>query len=271
MTALAFAALSLLAAAPAADPHAGETACERCHSSEGWREVSFVHDRTGFPLRGRHRSADCRGCHASGFDRPLSHDCAACHRDPHRGTLGARCAGCHDEEGWTSRYDADAHRRSGFPLSGRHAFLPCEECHGDRAGRGFARSTRECYDCHAADYLRTATGAIDHAAAGFPTTCAECHQPWRWQGARVAAHERCFEIAAGPHAGVRCLDCHTSLRNVQFTGACHTGTADCARCHGAGGAGLHADVPGFRPSSRGCYDCHSGGMSSGLSRRKRRR
>src|SRR5512144_1406317 len=130
--ALAFLA-ALAAAAPAAEPdlsptppslHAGADArCERCHSTESWQDVAFAHERTGFPLKGQHRRVGCQACHGTDTSRSLGRECGACHRDPHRGTLGTRCATCHVEESWRSRFDADAHRRTGFPLTGRHAFI----------------------------------------------------------------------------------------------------------------------------------------------------
>ena len=45
-----------------------------------------------------------------------------------------------------------------LPLTGRHAFIPCQECHGDRRDRGFARTTPECLACHQQDYDRTSHG-----------------------------------------------------------------------------------------------------------------
>jgi hypothetical protein len=155
------------------------------------------------------------------------------------------------------------HRRSSFPLTGRHAFIPCEECHGDRRDRGFARATKACFDCHQADYLRTRTSALDHVAAGFPTTCQDCHQAWRWAGAFFAAHEVCFPISSGPHH-VSCLQCHTSLAGFAVTGQCATFTAACTRCHtDSATSPRHSNVPGYQFKDRKCYECHSTGKAGG--------
>jgi len=244
--------------------HAGETRCEKCHTTEAWDDVSFAHERTGFPLRGRHARAGCKGCHPASFQAPVPRSCEACHRDVHAGQLGARCQGCHEETSWRSRFDADAHRRSNFPLTGRHAFLPCEECHGDRRDRGFARATKTCLDCHDADYQRTRGSALDHVAAGFPADCRNCHRPWRWSGAFFATHERCFPIASGAHAGIRCLNCHTSLQGIASPGTCSTLTAACTRCHtSASTTPRHGGVPGYQWTDRKCYECHAFGRATG--------
>jgi hypothetical protein len=203
------------------------------------------------------------------FTQALGQTCLSCHRDVHQGRLSARCQSCHDEESWKTRFDADAHRRGNFPLTGRHAFLPCEECHGDRRDRGFVRQTPQCLDCHRGDLARTAGSAVDHGAPGFSTRCQDCHTPWRFQGASFAAHEACFQLSGGPHAGIRCLSCHTALTGFATTGACNTATAACTRCHACND---HPNEPGFACAERKCYECHrfiAGGL--GLSRGQLRR
>jgi hypothetical protein len=82
------------------EPHLGQfaradgvTACAECHSSEHWKPASFNHDRTSFPLPGRHRTAPCAGCHklTEIIDgkpvikfKPTPQDCnsAGCHKHP---------------------------------------------------------------------------------------------------------------------------------------------------------------------------------------------
>ena len=241
------------------DPvHDGETRCVLCHTPEGWEKVTFSHDGTGFPLEGRHREATCRGCHPdTTFATAVPRACAACHPDVHQGRLGRRCEKCHDATGWkATTFDADAHRRSAFPLTGRHAFTPCESCHGDRRDRGFTRPTRECVACHEADLLRAGAGAsVDHDLAGFPRDCRVCHGTWRFVPAGLPAHEECFSITGGHHAGIRCADCHTSFPPVDYQQpfTCQTDTAACVRCHSCA---EHEPVGGFACANRRCYECH---------------
>ncbi len=256
--------LVLAAAAPAPSPrsaaaHAsGETRCDACHSASGWKPVTFDHSKTGFPLDGRHRDASCRACHRSpDFREALPMSCAACHRDVHTGEFGNRCASCHDAASWKTAFGPDAHNRTNFPLTGRHAAIPCEECHLDRRDRTFTRATRDCFTCHQADYARTAGTSLDHMKAGFSTDCKSCHFPTRFKGARFAAHDVCFQISAGPHAGIGCLDCHTSLTSTVATGTCSTGTADCMRCHTCSKVTpQHSSVSGVQCKDLKCYECH---------------
>lgn len=258
------AVLALLAAAQAsprsAAAHAiGDTRCSACHTSAGWRPVTFDHSHTGFPLEGRHLAASCRSCHRSGdFTAPVATSCAACHQDVHTGEFGTRCASCHDAKDWSSRFDASAHQRTNFPLTGRHAAIACEECHLEKRDRSFTRATVDCFACHQADYARTAGTSLDHARAGFGTDCKSCHFPSRFQGALFPAHKACFEIDAGPHAGIACLRCHTSLSGTAVTGACSGDNFSCTRCHACSKMqGEHAGVDGFQCKERKCYECHS--------------
>jgi hypothetical protein len=236
----------------------GDTRCSFCHSTESWTKVTFDHEATGFPLRGRHAGTLCSSCHPSAdFQAAVPQTCAACHRDVHAGEFGTRCASCHDEESWRSRFNADAHRRTNFPLTGRHASIPCESCHLDQRDRGFTRAAVDCFACHQADYARAGVTSIDHAAAGFSTSCRECHNPWSFRAGRFAAHTACFQLAPGPHAGIGCRDCHTALRSVVATGTCATNNASCTRCHSCPTAQQqHRQVAGFQCKDRKCYECH---------------
>jgi hypothetical protein len=244
---------------PAKSTAAHGTKCELCHKPTGWQEASFPHDRTGFPLKGAHAKTECKACHTQDFNQPLGRACASCHRDAHAGEFGQRCEGCHDSSSWTALFTADAHRRTNFPLSGRHAILPCQECHGDMRGPQLGRRTVECIACHQRDYDRTAMGSLDHAALGLPTDCRQCHDPWSFRPARLAGHERCFEIRGGEHATIGCLRCHSSLANVTFSGACNTQTAACTGCHEHSCSRTdreHQEVPGYQCKDRKCYECH---------------
>jgi len=238
----------------------GDTRCGVCHSTESWTKVTFDHDRTGFPLRGRHAVTLCSSCHASSdFRAALPTNCAACHTDVHAGEFGMRCASCHDAESWRSRFNADAHRFTNFPLTGRHGSIPCEECHLDQRDRGFTRATVRCLTCHQADYLRAGTISVDHVAAGFGPNCRDCHNAWRFSPARFDAHNACFQLTAGPHTAFGCLDCHTTLNGAVVTGACATNTAACTNCHTHAcitAQKQHQQVTGFQCKDRKCYECH---------------
>jgi hypothetical protein len=255
---------------------AAATRCAACHEADGWSKVVFDHlKRTGFALEGRHAETTCASCHAGlDFKAKLSTRCSACHEDVHLAEFGVRCEGCHDPRSWQSRFDADAHRNTSFPLLGRHAFIPCEECHLDMRDRSFIRATVQCTTCHTADFQRTASTGIDHVANNFSKTCTDCHGAYAFSPAHFPAHDTCFELSGGPHAGIRCLDCHTTLRSTAATGTCNTNTAVCTNCHTHSQPRTdpeHTGVPGYQYQYRKCYECHMFTRASSLAPRRIRR
>ena len=59
------------------------TECSSCHSERGWREVRrFDHDRTAFPLLGRHIRTDCKSCHQSLVYREAPSTCIGSPNEP---------------------------------------------------------------------------------------------------------------------------------------------------------------------------------------------
>jgi hypothetical protein len=275
---LLLAASASLAQAPAAPADvsvktpashaAGDTKCSACHTPEGWGDVKFIHERTGFPLTGKHTQVACKKCHVVDFKEPLGRSCATCHRDVHAGYSGVQCASCHDTESWKSRFDADAHRRTNFPLQGRHALLPCEQCHGDRRDRAFARPTVACWECHQNDLQMATARGTDHTAfPGYPQlACLGCHGFWRWSPATFSGHGACFPIDSGNHAGIACLRCHVTLPQPLQIGSCSSVPyPSCTRCHSCSSVQpKHTGVPGFSCVNldQRCYECHPRGTVS---------
>jgi len=246
--------------APALRSDDQATRCAACHVVGGWEKVRFNHDPTGFPLRGGHEAVACAACHASGFDVPVPDTCGGCHRDRHAGEFGVTCEGCHDDRSWRPLFDADAHRRTNFPLTGKHGLIPCQQCHGDLRDRSFGRAAVTCVACHRSDFDATRVSSIDHASAGFSLECQTCHNTQRFWPARLPQHGACFRIASGSHHGIRCLGCHTSLgAGATFSGACATGTFTCSACHAHAcpkSDAQHKDVMGYQCSDPKCYECH---------------
>lgn len=252
--------LGLLTPAPKKKGHAPQTtACAACHSTSSWSETRFNHEKTGFPLVGKHASTGCKACHPVDFQRSVPASCSGCHLDVHGGELGGRCEGCHDPQGWKSRFPADAHRFTGFPLVGRHAALPCGECHFTEAAGRYARAVSPCVACHQQDYDSTAGTSLDHAQSGFSTLCQQCHQAWTFRGARFPGHDACFVISSGDHAGLSCAQCHSGFPPGLTPGTCSTRTAICTSCHEhecARSDPQHQGVLGYRCQDQRCAECH---------------
>jgi len=246
---------------PVSHPTSDTTPCGSCHSTEGWTVVKFDHDKTGFPLKGQHARTSCKQCHPVDFDAAVPASCRSRHRDAHGGELGARCEGCHDENGWASRFNADSHRRTAFPLVGAHAALPCEQCHYAAADRRFSRNVVECVACHQREYDSTRVLSLDHARLGFSTDCRGCHLAWRFRPARFPGHDVCYLLSSGPHAGLGCRSCHTNgVPMVATFGACNSGSAVCTTCHVCPDMDrIHAAkaVAGYVCGKESkCYECH---------------
>ena len=234
--------------------------CSLCHTEDIWVESQYTaHDATALPLRGKHRETPCIGCHVTSFTDPMPSTCNACHHDAHAGEFGIYCASCHNEESWRTQFNADAHRRTGFPLVGRHAVIPCEECHSGARSRNFRGTTLECVDCHRRDYDNAGLKSVNHVASGLPTDCKTCHDAWRFSPGRFVGHDDCFQLSKGPHAILRCNECHKTLQGATISGACSTFTAACSACHTHAcniTDGLHQAVPGYQCQDRKCYECH---------------
>lgn len=251
---------------PARASHASGTACAACHATSSWSAVRFDHRRTGFELVGRHAAASCKACHVTNFEVPVPRACVGCHRDVHGGELGARCEGCHESTDWRTRFDVEMHRRTNFPLMGAHAAIPCVECHAEARERRFSRAVVDCQGCHAVDAQRTQVlgKPVNHVALGLDQqNCRTCHGALSFTPARFPTHDICFPISSGPHAGVPCLQCHSTLQGAGMTAGCQTGTAQCTQCHTNDGAPRvgqtdvqHAAVGGYQWRDRRCVECH---------------
>ncbi len=64
------------------DPHRGraQAECDDCHRGDRWTLIRFDHDRSLFPLRGRHFATPCRDCHTNDEFTGVALDCIGCHR-----------------------------------------------------------------------------------------------------------------------------------------------------------------------------------------------
>ncbi len=128
------------------DPHAGALGprCTECHTTAGWKQVlgkGFDHDRTRYPLRGRHATVGCAKCHQEKGPKPAFARCTDCHRDEHGGKARRRpgwlaCERCHTVDGFRpSRFALADHDTTAYPLQGAHRAVPCGLCHAAAAAK----------------------------------------------------------------------------------------------------------------------------------------
>lgn len=251
-----------------ATPHRDsfENDCRSCHRNTSFRDATFDHSRTTFPLTARHAELTCRECHTSlsAADVPLARKvldftglsvaCETCHRDPHRGEFGRRCDTCHRPT-MTFKVSGFVHPRFPEFFAGNHAGVACERCHvrttdappgSATAPQGSVRArppSTTCSTCHADVHL----GQVG-------TACERCHSV---DAARFAPSRFSHETAAFPltgrHHTVECAKCHRSETAVFPAGA---GTArrltplphDCRSCH---------QDPHLGQVDARCATCHS--------------
>lgn len=270
------------------DVHAGRLGpnCAGCHSTRGFREIdrdNFDHDRTKYPLDGRHAAVRCAGCHgrfATAAEKtPAFRRCTDCHADQHGGvaTLAGRpadCAACHGLAGFTpATFAPKDHQATRYPLEGKHTRASCASCHRKDTSAGAAArlgpsrvimrpAFAACRDCHADDHGGQLAGAASRGA------CAECHTVAGWtpSSVSVADHATLGLALEGRHAEMPCRGCHGAERKglAAFPAAPALGKArfrfalmekDCAACHVDPHAGRFARG-GARPKASGCAACH---------------
>lgn len=269
------------------DPHRGDLGakCASCHSTMSFRSVSrsaFDHDRTRYPLRGRHATVACAKCHDAGSPkgkRPPFATCATCHADPHAGTATlagrpADCASCHDVGGFTpATFTVAQHRQSRYPLEGKHLQVACAACHVKNpprvprakvgpAGTLMRPSFARCLDCHGDDHGNQLAGRRS------ADDCTACHVVAGWTPSTfgVAAHAPLRLPLEGRHREIACSACHGPNRKglpplppASALGragvALRLGEIECAACHQDRHEGRFA-AKGPRPKPGGCVACH---------------
>ena len=221
------------------DEHRGQEkeACTTCHDLKGWKPAAgFHHEKTGFPLKGKHAQVKCSDCHAAekdgaphGFPAPVSEtfmrfaprehgSCTDCHKDPHEGRLGPKCQSCHDEEDWhrirNGAEDRAFHQKTAFPLQGAHVDVTCVACHGPFPGekarfKGVPHDT--CARCHADAHVgQLGTGPN-------PPGCDSCHTVQGFTPPRfgMEEHARTRYPLEGSHQAVGCSSCHAASPAVK--------------------------------------------------------
>jgi hypothetical protein len=229
------------------DVHKGSLGrnCTSCHSTQvAFKSLGgqFDHSKAAFPLTGAHRTAACTACHVNGQDGRFKGvkfgSCTDCHREPHRQTFGATCTSCHTTDTWsTKKID---HRRTSFPLAGKHTVVDCVACHKQPAMKVKPKADT-CASCH-----------VDVHRGSFKQDCKACHSETGF-GQTPFDHSQTTFVLNGKHQGVRCEACHKSVvlsaapaakRVADFRGL----KTACVSCH----ADVHQGSLGAA-----CETCHT--------------
>jgi len=231
--------------------------CARCHTTSGWKQLlsnnGFDHNRTDYPLLGKHAAAACRDCHKTeNFKTPVAFArCLDCHKDQHGGQFARRadggdCKACHTEGSWKPAvFSVDDHAKTAYPLLAKHAKAECAKCHIPKGKETAYRVPfAVCTECHQDAHK-------GQFAAGHNNRCEDCHDAAGWTPANytMAAHNQTRFALQGAHVAVPCTGCHApsvppSTDNTPY----HPASARCADCH--------KDPHGETSPATNCETCH---------------
>lgn len=217
------------------DTHRGRngTKCQNCHHTEAWKKAKFDHDKTNYPLHGKHKKVACTDCHRGEMKDKIATQCINCHRqdDAHQGQQGTKCESCHDEEGWRKQVSFD-HGLTSFPLLGAHESLTCEQCH---VSTSFKDAKKACSACHDKD---------DYHKKSLGPKCEMCHFPSDWKRWAFDHDKQTKYKLDGAHKNKKCITCHraatpdkvkqlTACINCHSNDDVHGGSYGrfCDRCH----------------------------------------
>ncbi len=212
--------------------------CQSCHSTTSFKSInqgSFNHDKTNFPLVGKHRIVNCKDCHKRGIKYKLKYKrCTDCHEDYHKGEFKVKnvimdCNNCHNELGFhPSLFTIDKHNQLQFKLSGGHLAIPCEACHHKSKDWHFKNIGEKCIDCHKNIHEGEITKNF------MPDDdCTVCHKTESWSSISFDHDKTKFKLL-GKHKDVKCADCHrdkTEMADSRYAYKFVSLKSDCEGCH----------------------------------------
>lgn len=148
--------------------------CELCHDTVLWADGKFDHNKTNFPLTGKHQTTPCSQCHVNNNYKNLPTDCYSCHKKDYDGTTDPNhkaagfpttCQTCHDTSSWLGA----KFNHTWFPMNHGNAnacsnchtnpsdysVFSCTICHGKsqtdqqhQGVHGYVYNSPNCYQCH---------------------------------------------------------------------------------------------------------------------------
>jgi hypothetical protein len=244
------------------DVHEGKlgTDCKSCHNQNSFLlknksfEGKFDHDKTAYPLKGKHQAVECRVCHKGDLTDKLAHNaCMDCHKDQHNGDFAKKkqiypdCASCHTVNGFTpSGYTIEQHNKTNFKLEKAHLAQPCFACHKPENKKWtFSNLSTACTSCHKDIHA----GFIDPKFYG-KESCSSCHTIETWKKVTFDHKLTSYPLVGG-HVKTECSKCHMNTKTNPSTqvfkglskqcNVCHqdvhgkqfdkNGITDCAKCH----------------------------------------
>jgi nitrate/TMAO reductase-like tetraheme cytochrome c subunit len=238
------------------DVHKGKfgSDCKSCHSTDSFHQINqsaFDHNKTDFPLIGKHNSVDCNDCHKQNITVNIKHEkCLDCHEDFHKGELTENgsikdCTQCHNEHGFTpSLFSIENHNQAKFKLTGSHLAVPCAGCHLKENEWHFKKIGMECIDCH-----NNVHGKEISLKFMENNNCSTCHITESWFTISFD-HDRTEFSLLGKHKIVNCGDCH-------FRGDNNLNKQYKFSSLGSSCLGCHNDFHFGQFKNNECENCHT--------------
>ena len=249
--------------------------CGSCHTADGWKPSTYntaAHNRSAYPLLGKHASVTCDKCHQPAGEatayKVRHQECLDCHHDPHAGQfanapLRNRCEECHTVDRFQpAKYTLSRHNQTRFPLQGAHVAVACLDCHQKSAvlhGAVVYRFARQdCAECHQDPHQTKVRDNAVVANKRTGTACEVCHNVRTWHESASFDHAKTRFPLTGSHRGAACEQCHratalsTEAKKLVFQNA----PLACVGCHEDVHAGQFGGQFSEGVGSRDCESCH---------------
>jgi len=186
--------------------------CKTCHVTSGFTQINksqFDHNKTEYPLIGKHKIVSCNKCHQTGLKQKLRYDkCIDCHSDYHElqfiteGQI-TDCVNCHTVKDFRpSIIDEEKHSKFKFVTDGAHLAIPCQNCHIKEKKWRFVNLGRDCISCH-----KDVHGNEIIEKYSGNKECIKCHQTESWSTINFDHNRTEFELF-GKHKKQKCKACH---------------------------------------------------------------
>lgn len=206
--------------------------------------------------------SNCTKCHELG-EGPSADKCLACHtlikerlaekKGYHHVAVTVNkkaCFDCHSDHAgrdfelvhWPDGQNDLDHASIGYPLVGKHAKVPCRDCHNPSRikedlkkqepdkdlTRTFLGLGTDCLSCH-----------VDEHRGQLGTDCLRCHSNEKYKPVAHFSHDSTRFVLTGKHRGLDCQKCHPKIEDkkaatptaVLFTKYTNLQFANCTSCH----------------------------------------
>ncbi len=231
--------------------------CALCHNTQSFKPADkFDHNKTHYPLLGKHQTVRCESCHKLNQSNPKSiifegiahQQCSSCHENVHGHKFGSSCNICHNEASFAqiNRLNQFNHSQTGFILKGKHKIINCNACHlasWTSIKTAFLdfnhKPVNHCTACHK-----------DVHESKFGDDCIKCHNENSFKIKQVSSdfnHDLTHFKLEGKHASVACNQCHKGKMTDPLR---HDACADCHSDY------HHGEFKQFN-SSPDCSSCHT--------------